>query len=129
MGAYVLVGFNPTWECFGVFLCTLVAFAAVAGSLFMLIGLLAPNIAVAQIISPLVIVLFMLFGGFYVNVDNIPVYYEWLYYLSFFNYGYEILCYNELNGWGEPIEFTCETTSARCIDDGNEELEILGYGD
>lgn len=44
------------------------SFFVVAGSLFMLIGSLAPNIAVAQIVSPLVVVLFMLFGGFYVNV-------------------------------------------------------------
>lgn len=26
--AYLLVGFNPLWECFGVFLCTLITFAA-----------------------------------------------------------------------------------------------------
>ena len=27
----------------------------------------SPNVAIAQIFSPLIIVLFMLFGGFYVN--------------------------------------------------------------
>jgi ATP-binding cassette, subfamily G (WHITE), member 2 len=66
--AYYMVGFNPNPECFGVFIATLVTFAACAGSLFLTIGSLSPNVAIAQIFSPLAIVLFMLFGGFYVNV-------------------------------------------------------------
>lgn len=39
----------------------------VASSMFMTIGAASPNAIVAQIFSPVVTVLFMLFGGFYVN--------------------------------------------------------------
>jgi len=101
----------------------------VAGSLFMCIGAFSPNVQIAQIFSPLITVLFMLFGGFYVNVDNIPKYYYPLYYLSFFNYGFEILCYNEFNGWGNPLQFTCSDASSVCIQNGNQELALLGYSD
>ena len=76
----------------------------------MCIGSFSPNIMIAQILSPLITVLFMLFGGFYVNTDNIPVYYIWLYYLSFFNYSFQILCYNEFGGWGEPLQFECSSS-------------------
>merc|ERR1712137_1054478 len=106
-----------------------ISFAAVAASLFMTIGAFSPNVIIAQIFSPLITVLLMLFGGFYVNTDNIPPYYTWLFYVSFFNYGFEILCYNEFNGWGNPLQFECSSSSEICIKTGTQELEVLGMGD
>ena len=50
----------------------------VAGSLFMCIGAFSPNVQIAQIFSPLITVLFMLFGGFYVNVVSIFLYINYL---------------------------------------------------
>ena len=38
----------------------------------MAIGSIAPNVVIAQILSPLTIVLMMLFGGFYVNIVSFP---------------------------------------------------------
>jgi hypothetical protein len=39
----------------------------VSGSMFLAIGAVSPNATVAQIISPVITVLFLIFGGFYIN--------------------------------------------------------------
>jgi len=39
----------------------------------------------------------MLFGGFLVNKQSTPSFIRWLKYLSFLNYGFEILLVNELD--------------------------------
>ena len=97
--AYWSVGFQPIAECFGIFLACLISFSAgklkwqiwklkiytytflAAGSLFICIGTLSPNIHIAEIISPLIAILFMLFGGFYVNIVskilNCCIYNNW----------------------------------------------------
>jgi len=129
---YWMVGFQPVGDCFGVFLLCLVTLAGVSGSLFMFLGSLSPSAVLAQILCPLTIVLFMLFGGFYVNVDNIPVYYYPVYYLSFFNYGFQNLCYNEFVGWGEDgyLVFECsDNPNAPCIQNGIQEMAVLGFED
>jgi len=96
--AYWMVGFQPHAEEFFIFIAALIVFAAVAGSLFLTIGSFSPNMVVAQILAPLVVVLFLLFGGFYVNNNTIPVWYRWIKYVSFFNWGYAILVNNEFSG-------------------------------
>ena len=84
----------------------------------MLPGCASPSLEVANILAPITTVLFLLFGGFYVNSNNIPIYYQWIHYISFFKYpihllskdinwfryGYEILVKNEFTG----LTFTCK---------------------
>jgi len=72
--------------------------ALVSVSLGLAISAGAPNVTVANIIAPITLVLLMLFGGFFINSANVPVYLIWLQYLSFFKYGYEALVVNEFTG-------------------------------
>jgi hypothetical protein len=60
--------------------------AMTATSLFVLCGALAPNPQLALILAPISIVLFMLFGGFFISLSTIPVWYSWFGYISFFRY-------------------------------------------
>jgi hypothetical protein len=78
---------------------------------------------IATIISPIITVLFLMFGGFYINIDNIPIYYKWIYYISFFRYSYEALLANEFRG----LQFACNNSS--CIPTGEVELQRLGMAD
>ena len=48
--------------------------------------------------APLVIVILLLFGGFYINTSNIPVYFIWIEYFSYFKYAFSALMQNEFNG-------------------------------
>ncbi|KAF8363920.1 wht-4, partial [Pristionchus pacificus] len=45
---------------------------------------------------PLYILPMLIFGGFYINYDSIPKYFQWLSYLSWFRYGFESL---QINQW------------------------------
>merc|ERR1712228_240403 len=45
-------------------------------------GAMAPNIDAAQAMTPLLMVLMILFGGFYINAGSMPVWIAWLENLS-----------------------------------------------
>jgi hypothetical protein len=118
--SYWMCGFQADIEKFGIFCLTVITFAATASSLFLVIGSISPSQIVATILAPITTVLLLLFGGFYINNDNIPVYYRWIHEISFFRYGYEILMKNEFTG----LTFSC-SNPPRCIATGEEELEIM----
>ena len=37
--------------------------------------------------APLLLIFLLMFGGFYINPDSIPVYFKWAEYVSFVRYG------------------------------------------
>lgn len=94
----------------------------VAASFFMFVGAIASNLRVAQTIAPIVVVLFSLFGGFYVNIDSVPIYYVWLGSIAFQKYVFEVMAVNEFTG----LTFSCDGGDPACLADGQEALEFLG---
>ena len=62
-----------------------------AALMSMLIGAAAPSNSVANMAGSLAIMLFLLFGGFLLNKDQVPWYCAWIANASFFNYAYEAL--------------------------------------
>ena len=48
--------------------------------------------------APIVVVLMILFGGFYINVDSLPVWLAWLQYLSIMRWSFSGLAVNEFTG-------------------------------
>lgn len=62
------------------------------------IGAAAPTPQTALAFGPLITVLFMLFGGFYVNIDSIPVWIRWFRYLSPIQWGFVGLASNQFSG-------------------------------
>eukprot|EP01126_Amoeba_proteus_P027057 TRINITY_DN2681_c0_g1_i9.p1 TRINITY_DN2681_c0_g1~~TRINITY_DN2681_c0_g1_i9.p1 ORF type:complete len:518 (-),score=101.00 TRINITY_DN2681_c0_g1_i9:59-1612(-) len=121
---YWMVGFNPLVDRFFIYLATVITEALLCSSLFVFIGAVSPNMQIAQILAPISLVLFMLFGGFFLNLSSIPVYWVWMKQISFFKYTYEILVKNELSG----LEFQC-TSPYNCIPNGDIQLDILGMKD
>merc|ERR1711879_466401 len=98
------------------------------GSLFLALGAVSPNQELSQIIAPVITVIFLLFGGFYVNSDTIPPYFSWLAYCSFFKYGYSVVMVNEFTG----LEFSCPnatTTIVPCFPTGDSVLKSYGFDD
>uniref|UniRef100_A0A6B2L0A8 ABC transporter domain-containing protein n=1 Tax=Arcella intermedia TaxID=1963864 RepID=A0A6B2L0A8_9EUKA len=122
--AYWMIGFRPEADKFFMFCLSIIVMNFTTSSLFVLVGSIVPNIQLANVFAPLVLVLFMIFGGFFLNADNIPSYYVWLKYLSFFKWTYEVLLVNEMKG----LHFTC-TGSQGCIPTGDLQLLIMGMGD
>lgn len=62
-----------------------------AGSYALIISTLFSDKQLAVTLTPVLIIPFMLFAGFFVNQSNIPVWLIEFQYLSFFKYGYQAL--------------------------------------
>eukprot|EP01104_Vermistella_antarctica_P018239 TRINITY_DN6684_c0_g1_i1.p1 TRINITY_DN6684_c0_g1~~TRINITY_DN6684_c0_g1_i1.p1 ORF type:complete len:692 (+),score=176.21 TRINITY_DN6684_c0_g1_i1:91-2166(+) len=128
---YWSAGLQAVFTRFLIYVLAECTITCVAASMFLMIGAFSPSITIAQIIAPVLNVLFLLFGGFFINTANIPVYYTPIHYLSFFKYAFEIIAYNEMTG----LTFTCTSAQENCngdectcpIPDGDAELEILGF--
>lgn len=76
------------WFRFALFLsaCLLVSF--VAQSVGLVVGA-AMNVQNGVFLAPVMSVPFLLFSGFFVSFDAIPIYLRWITYLSYIRYGFE----------------------------------------
>ncbi|KAF2368395.1 ABC transporter-like [Trinorchestia longiramus] len=95
---YYMVSLRPEARYFFTHMYIQVLIANTAVSYGYMVSCLADDYNKAVVLStPLLLPLF-LFGGFYVQPGTIPVYLEWISYLSWFKYGYECLMINEWQG-------------------------------
>ena len=70
-----------------------------AGNSFgLLVGVIFTDFKVSSIIAPVVFYPMMLFSGFYVSGDSLPVWVTWLEYVSVFRYAMEFLVRVEFEG-------------------------------
>ena len=83
------------------------------------------SVEMAPQLAPAFVILFLMFSGFFLNENNVPVFLIWLRELSFIRYAFQALCVNEFAG----AEFTCDpSATATCID-GDEHLDRLKFDD
>jgi len=93
--AYWVIGFVASAGNFLTFVGIIVAINVTAVSWGMLISSAASSVQQASAIGPLVIIVFLLFGGFYANTDNIPDWLSWISEVSFFKWGFKAMALNE----------------------------------
>jgi hypothetical protein len=65
----------------------------------------------------------MIFGGFFLNNNTVPVYFIWLKYLSWLGYGNEILLINQ---WDGISGIACPANRTSCITEGSEVITNFG---
>jgi len=95
-------------------------------SMGLCISAVVPNIEVANVIGPIVIVITLLFGGFYINISSLPIVANWVPYASFMKWTYEALCINEFKG----ENFSCDKgPQGACEKTGDEVLVRLSFTD
>eukprot|EP01135_Chromosphaera_perkinsii_P006341 Nk52_evm70s485 gene=Nk52_evmTU70s485 len=121
---YFLVGFQTEADRFFVYLILLLLTVFCAQSMGLCISAIAPSLQIGQIIAPMLMILFMLFGGFYLNSNDVTPVFTWIQHISFIYYGFRSQCVNEYKG----ATFTCETSNF-CLRTGEEVLESLGFQD
>jgi ATP-binding cassette subfamily G (WHITE) protein 1 len=92
------VGFQPDFGHFMYFyfITILVVFCSSGLGYFLSSSFSRPETAV--MITPLVLLPLMLFGGLFSNVETIPAWIGWVQYLSPIRYGNEALIRSEFNG-------------------------------
>ncbi|KAJ3215521.1 ATP-binding cassette sub- G member 2 [Dinochytrium kinnereticum] len=91
-----------------------------AMALGLMIGSGVKNVQVGQIIGPLVIVLFLVFGGNFLNLDSVPVIFKWIQWISLITYTNKALAQNEFKG----LKFSCDRPG-NCLSDGSEILRTF----
>lgn len=93
---YTMVGLVEGWTQFGKFFLVLVLFNLTASGVCLMIGIIFEEVGVANLMSSLVMLFSMLFGGLLLNKESIPEKLSWLQKLSFFNFAFEALLVNEI---------------------------------
>ncbi|KAL1117723.1 hypothetical protein AAG570_004038 [Ranatra chinensis] len=76
------------WSRYLMFLSACLLIAFVAQSVGLVVGA-AMNVQNGVFLAPVMSVPFLLFSGFFVSFDAIPVYLRWITYLSYIRYGFE----------------------------------------
>ena len=69
--------------------------ALASGSMGLCLGCLFPNAEVAVALLPLVFVPLLLFGGFFLSLNSVPVWLSWIQYISIFKWSLQALIVNE----------------------------------
>ncbi|KAF9362480.1 hypothetical protein BGX34_006057, partial [Mortierella sp. NVP85] len=93
---YNMVGLVDGWKEFGKFFLVLVLFNLTASGICLMIGIMFEAVGVANLLSSLIMLFSMLFGGLLLNKESIPAKLSWLQKLSFFNFAFEALLVNEI---------------------------------
>lgn len=126
---------------------TIILAANVAQSIGMVISCSITDMNVSLAVAPLVFMPLMLFGklfftlhshtnpsptqkncftgGYYINLDNVPVYFLWIKYISPFKYGYEVLVVNEFTG----KTLVCDTGPECPHPSGDQVIEYMSMTD
>jgi hypothetical protein len=102
----------------------------------------APNVEAASAIGTPLIIIAILFGGFYITIDSLPIVANWIpvrsqipdkvlkcnnvlfiQYMSFLRWGFQALCINEFSG----LRFQCSGYASGCFSTGEQVLQYLGF--
>lgn len=122
---YYMIGLSTDAKNFFVCMAILMLVANAAISFGYLVSCLARTVPMAMVIAAPLLIPLMLFGGFFLSADSVPVYFVWVKYISWFNYGNEALMINQ---WADVEEFPdCNENSTLCYHTGTEVIEGLGY--
>lgn len=115
---YYMVGLRSDIISFGQSTSVLVLSCLSATSLGYLFGAVVDNIDIGLTLMNVVILPLMIGGGFFINVDSIPIYFIWLKYISFFKYSFENMMIIE---WKNK-EIDCKNSCY--LENGNDVLEF-----
>lgn len=123
---YYMIGLNGERFRFVTAIGVVTLVANVSTSFGYLVSCASPSVNVALSVGPPVIIPFLLFGGFFLNVGSTPVYLRWLASMSWFRYGNEALLVNQ---WSGVDHIDCPPTPANliCPPNGRVVLEALNF--
>ena len=95
---YWAVGLRRTAEAYFVFISAFALCILVAQSLGLALSCAIPDVQVSMIVAPMVILMLMILGGFYVNFSSMPAFIRWLSWGSQARYGFTAMVINEFRG-------------------------------
>ena len=97
---YYAIGLNDlAFEYFATFILILILCYNASSGYSLIISASFSDKQLAVTLTPVLIIPFMLFAGFFVSTDNIPVFLREFEYISIFKYGYNALLLNQFNAY------------------------------
>ena len=93
---YLMVGLNMHAANFGIFASCLVLLELIGSCIGIIVGANSHDINDARTTLLPTLAPLLIFSGYVVPKANIPVYFTWAYYASFFQYAFGVLMINEL---------------------------------
>ena len=119
---YWSVGLNSDPYRYLVFIAVIVLETHCAVATGYMISVLAPSSKAAQAFGPPILIILILFGGFYINTDTLPAGSEWVQYISFIRWSFQALLINEFTG----RTFDCDDFPG-CEKTGSDVLTSLSF--
>lgn len=107
--SYWMFGFQNDAGVFFTWVVCVIASTDAATALLTALGAMSANFEMANLLSNLVLVILLLFDGFYINLNNLPGWCSWVHYLSFLHYGVKAAAGNIFAG----LRFTCTEAEAQ----------------
>eukprot|EP00842_Homolaphlyctis_polyrhiza_P001061 jgi/Hompol1/1956/HPOL_000592-RA len=121
---YWMVGLQADATKYFTFLCIVLVHVTTTNALGLMIGAGVPNVKLGQILTPLCLVILMLFGGQLVNLDKIPSVLRWIQWISPISYSNKALNQNEFNG----IQLDPCPIGQSCYASGDSVIGTYGLG-
>ena len=110
---YFLVGLQGSAYHLVTYCMTIVITTLAAESYVVFVGAAAPDDKVAAVLGPVAFALMSLLGGFFLNLESLPVWFSWLQHLSLFRYSFAAVMQNEFRG----LRFSCsQDDTAKWLD-------------
>ena len=92
---YFTVNFVAEADRFFIFQADIVLISMISGIMGYCAGIICPTPQQAVAVVPMIVMPLVIFAGLFIPLENIPGYWVWLYYLSFFQYAIQIAMVNE----------------------------------
>lgn len=122
---YFMIGLYPGAAQFFIFYGVMVLLINTCVSFGYWVSCMSPTVTIALAIGPPMIMPLLLFGGFFLSADSVPVYFIWLKYLSWFLYTNEILTINQ---WQDVDSIACDASGNRTCSETNGAQVIEAFG-
>ena len=123
---YPMTGLNADPRRIARFFGVVVLESFAASAFGLTVGSLAPTTEAASAMGPAMMLIFIVFGGLYVNAENVSPLLKWIPKASLIQWSFQGLCVNEFKG----VKFTDDPGKHKrrgAMENGNEVLQWLSY--
>jgi ABC-type multidrug transport system ATPase subunit/ABC-type multidrug transport system permease subunit len=121
---YWMAGFQDDAGKFGMFVLNTVLLMLAGTSLLIFVSTMAPDVASANGLGTVMLMLAMIFCSFFVSLENTPVVFRWIGHISFLKFGLETAVVNELSGM--QIQCSQQELALGCLSTGDAVLALRG---
>jgi len=120
---YWTVGLNQHFLNFYLFICILIIESITAMGLGLIVSSFSPTVEIASSIAPSILIIFFLFAGLFININDLPKGIKWFSNVSFMKWAFEGLVINEF----KDRKYKCDISDIICIENGNDIIKMYSF--